>query len=82
MRVKNLPMLMVGDFNIDARDSDVLTQYFMQNNLVQLIEEPTHIEGRIIDHMWVSKNLPKLELTLQYPYYTQHKSFIVKFQQI
>ena len=80
LRDESLHLIMIGDFNIDSRDFDVLTQHFIENNLVQLVKEPTHIEGRIIDHVWVSKMFPKFDLSHQYPYYTQHKSIIIRFE--
>ena len=80
MRLEGHQMIIVGDFNIEARNTDLLTHYFIQNHLVQLVTEPTHIQGRIIDHLWVSKDLPELEVSYQYPYYTQHKSIIIKFK--
>ena len=79
-RDESLRLMIVGDFNIDSRNFDVLLQHFNQYGQVQLVEEPTHIEVRIIDHLWVSKNLSKLDLALQYPYHTQHKSLIIKFE--
>ena len=78
-RDENLQLMLIGDFNIDARKFDVLTQHFLHNAMIQLVNEPTHIEGRIIDHVWVTKHLMNLHLSFQYPYYTQHKSLIIKF---
>ena len=78
-RDENLQLILIGDFNIDARKFDVLTQHFLHNSMIQLVTEPTHIEGRIIDHVWVTKHLMNLNLSFQYPYYTQHKSLIIKF---
>ena len=40
MRLEDYHMIMVGDFNIEARNSDLITHYFIQNNLVQLVIEP------------------------------------------
>ena len=81
LKQKNLHVMIIGDFNIDARNLDLLTNHFIRHNLVQLVKEPTHIEGRIIDHLWVSQNLPKIDLNFHYPYYTQHKSLIIKFEE-
>ena len=80
LRLNELNLMLVGDFNIDARDNDVLLQHFIDNHLVQLVKEPTHFQGRIIDHLWVTKNFQNLKLSFQYPYYTQHKSLIVNFK--
>ena len=62
-RDQNLHLMIVGDFNIDTEDFDVRTQNLINFDLVQLVKEPTHIEEKTIDHLWVSKNLPKLELS-------------------
>ena len=78
-RDESLDLMILGDFNIDTENFDVFTQHLINFDLVQLVKEPTHIEGRTIDHLWVSKSIPKLELSYQYPYYTQHKSLLVKF---
>ena len=79
LRVNNLELVIIGDFNVDANSSNVVTQNFLNYNLIQLVNEPTHIEGRTIDHLWVSKSLSKLDLSIQYPYYSQHKSLMIKF---
>ena len=69
LRVNNLELVIIGDFNVDANSSNVVTQNFLNYNLIQLVNEPTHIEGRTIDHLWVSKSLSKLDLSIQYPYF-------------
>ena len=50
--------IILGDFNVDFQ-SDLLVGSFIQSfNFVQPVSEPTHIIGRLIDHVYVNKDFP------------------------
>ena len=57
-------------------------QFFINQNYSQLIIEPTHIEGNIIDQAYVKDESGLLEITaeIQTKYYTDHRgiALIVK----
>ena len=75
----NRPMqtIIMGDFNIDF-NGDAKSSYILQDllnfGLCQIIREPTHIEGGLIDHCYVSRNtlVQRLEVTQKSVYYTDH----------
>ena len=47
--------MIVGDFNLDAKQSNAITSLFTEElGLKQLVERPTHREGRTIDHCYIS----------------------------
>ena len=45
------PLLIIGDFNFCflSDSSNLVTNYLNANSFLQLVEEPTHIEGNLID---------------------------------
>ena len=69
--------IIMGDFNIDF-NGDAKSSYILQDllnfGLCQIIREPTHIEGGLIDHCYVSRNtlVQRLEVTQKSVYYTDH----------
>ena len=49
--------------------------------LENLVTQPTHDKGRIIDHFYVPKDLKdKFKLTIHSPYYSDHDALCVKFE--
>ena len=71
------PQIILGDFNFDAKESNTLSRYFTEIGLKQLVNRPTHMEGRTIDHVYVSPEL-KCEITFKSPYYSDHVAVCVK----
>ena len=70
--------MIVGDFNLDAKKSNQLTSFFTKDmGLKQLIDRPTHKEGRTIDHCYIS---PGITCNIKFvnPYYTDHTAFCIK----
>ena len=76
--------MLIGDFNYCYLDScsNPMRKYLKENNFKQLIKEPAHIEGNIIDQGQLRDIKRKLEVTteLHSKYYTDHKglALIVK----
>jgi exonuclease III len=73
--------LVVGDFNFCYLDSssNSTRQYFRRNNFEQLIKEPTHIEGNLLDHGQIRNIKGDLRCTVQLhsKYYTDHKGLAI-----
>ena len=66
-----------GDFNICylATRNNRITKYLEQNGFIQLMKEPTHIQGRLLDHFYFrprQNNDVKTEIFRYSPYYTDH----------
>ena len=74
-----LPKLIVGDFNFKKNAVNVITTYFSDLSLKQLIEEPTHKCGGTIDHLYVSNSISKnVIVKTLFTYYSDHVSFSIK----
>ena len=78
------PILVIGDFNISyLGTSENLTKNYMnENNFKQMINEPTHIEGNLLDQAHVRDNSGTLECTthIQSKYYSDHRSLHLTFR--
>ena len=77
----NAPTLIIGDFNLPFLEEGVnLTkQFFNKNNYTQLIREPTHIEGNILDQAYIRDEKGLLEIIAEThtKYYTDHRGIAV-----
>ena len=79
--VTNKKTLILGDFNFNAlnpEQSFILSE--LENwNFRQIIQKPTHIQGGLIDHCYIS-NLPIccISLSQRSVYYTDHDIIEVK----
>ena len=75
------PQLVVGDFNYCYLNSSPNTtkQNFSENNFEQLIREPTHIEGNLIDrvHLRDIEGIFRCTVTLHSKYFTDHKGLAI-----
>ena len=56
MLYSNMTIIITGDFNFNKNKENALTRFLKENNYDQLINWPTHKEGRTIDHCYVSRN--------------------------
>ena len=76
MTSKDRPLLVLGDFNFCHLEGPNATKsYFKENNFEQIIHQPTHIGGHLLDHAYL-KNISgalKYSAELQSKYYTDHK---------
>ena len=66
-----------GDFNICylATRNNRITKYLEQNGFIQLMKEPTHIQGRLLDHFYFRPRQTddvKTEVFRYSPYYADH----------
>ena len=70
------PQLIIGDFNYCQSSSNPNKKYLEENKFESLIDEPTHIEGNVLDQAYLQDRDKKLLVTagLQCKYYTDHKA--------
>ena len=77
--------LILGDFNFCfiSNPSNPVTNFFEQNNFLQLIQEPTHIEGNLIDqaHLRDTKQDIEFSSELHSKYYTDHNALAIIVKQ-
>ena len=70
--------IVTGDFNFTPDKSNLLSQQLKTLNFSQLIQEPTHKEGNIIDHIHVSPILKDCTSShLEYVYFSDHQGVCV-----
>ena len=79
------PLLIIGDFNYCQSElsTNPTKKFLRQNNFVKLIDEPTHIEGNILDqaHLKDVKRTLTVTASLHSKYYTDHKGIAVIIKQ-
>jgi exonuclease III len=75
------PLLVVGDFNFCfmGNSSTPTKKYFHENHFQQLVQEPTHIEGNLLDHAYMRdmKRVNKYKTEVHSKYYTDHKGVAI-----
>ena len=71
--------IITGDMNFDKTDMNPLSRFLKERGYNQLVNWPTHREGRTIDHCYVSKNT-RVQLTRHSPYYSDHDALCMEFE--
>ena len=72
--VENVPIVIMGDVNIDAQQESVLTTYLSGKGFAQQIQKPTCDTGSILDHVYVNKEMKVFPLKIKQRsvYYSDH----------
>ena len=74
------PTLIIGDFNFCYHEQSTLTKRFLEaTHYTQLVTEPTHIEGRILDQAYMIDRRKNLQCLAEVhsKYFTDHKGIAV-----
>ena len=75
------PLLVIGDFNYCFMDdsSNPTRQYLQDQDFIQLIKQPTHIEGNLLDQAYVKdvNHILKYSTETHSKYFTDHKALAV-----
>ena len=75
---KNERCIVLGDFNFDPDRTNALTRKFKEWNFTQQVSNPTHRDGNIIDHIYVSEELLEHSVCdLHYVYYSDHQGVCI-----
>lgn len=75
---KNEVTCLIGDLNFDYPGNNDLTKYLSQLNFAQLVKRATHLDGHVLDHVYVSEDLANLTMIKHhYVYYSDHDAIIV-----
>ena len=71
---ENVPIVIMGDMNIDSQKKSVLYSYLTANGFTQEINMPTCDTGSTIDHLYINKEMKSLSFKIkQTPvYYSDH----------
>ena len=85
LRNRNVPQVVVGDLNFHYLEetNNSTKEFFKQEKYSQLIMEPTHTEGNILDHAYVrdERNLLIFTAEVQTKYYTDHRGISLIVEQ-
>ena len=79
------PTVICGDTNIDiSKDRGKSFVEFMEKlGLTQLVTQPTHCRGGLLDHVWVTENLrDKVKVTQTAVYFSDHVILTIKISNI
>ena len=76
---KEKTTLITGDFNICViqEKRNVVSQYLERKGFLQVIKEATHIEGRVIDQVFINRRDLIIELQRYSPYYSDHDAILI-----
>ena len=78
--LSNITIIVTGDFNFHSKEKNALTCFLVAKKMLrQLVNWPTHDEGRTIDHCYVSKNA-RVQITRYSPYYSDHDGLCIEFE--
>ena len=82
---RNVPQIVVGDLNFHYLEekNNSTKQFFKKEKYSQLIMEPTHTEGNLLDHAYVrdERKLLKSTAEVHAKYYTDHKGISLIVEQ-
>ena len=77
--------VILGDFNICyyTNRNNKISKYLHNNGFQQLVDEPTHVKGRHIDHLYFKPGKSCSEKPSLYrytPYYSDHDAICATFR--
>ena len=77
----NSPTIICGDINTDPKHDPAqynkLITKMASKGFVQIIDKPTHLQGGILDHMYI-RNIDVEYWQLHHPYYTDHDAICMQ----
>ena len=82
LRSSKKPQMIIGDFNFCYHENNLTLKYLHINNFDQIIQEPTHIEGSLLDQAHVKdvKRKFKYLVEVHSKYYSDHKGLSIVIQ--
>ena len=85
MDTKDRPLLVIGDFNFCflTSNNNQTKHFLLKKRFTQMINEPTHIDGHLLDHAYLRDSNDTLIWTaeVQSKYYTDHKGLAIILKQ-
>ena len=75
----NKPCIIVGDFNINFLESpnELIITQITSNGFHQIVTLPTHEKGGLIDHVYIKNVREQIEVSLNFPFYSDHAAILV-----
>ena len=79
-------VLIAGDMNWDYPSrNNCMKKYLMENGFSQQVEEPTHVEGSLLDHVYLKikgGSKTAVNVVQRAKYYSDHDALFVKIKNI
>ena len=79
--VNEKPLIVIGDFNYCYKENtcNPTKKYFQENSFIQMIKEPTHIEGNLLDQAYArdENRVHTYSSELHSKYYSDHRALTV-----
>ena len=70
--------ILIGDLNFDATKNNDLVRYLKSLNLVQMVKRATHLDGHILDHVYVPLKIETLtQIKNHHCYYSDHDGIAI-----
>ena len=83
---KNKPQLVIGDFNYCflKESMNPTKRYLQERSFTQIVHEPTHIEGNLLDqaHVRDVEKINKYSVEIHSKYYTDHKGIAIMIKKV
>ena len=74
------PKIVIGDFNYEACEDNLLSHFLASKGLKQTTNRPTHLGGGMIDLCYISSELKNsIQIDYLFPYYTDHLAICLTF---
>ena len=73
---------LTGDLNFDANCNNELSRYLSRSGFVQMVGRATHLDGNILDQVYVPEKISRLiEIKHHHVYFSDHDGLLVKFKE-
>ena len=80
MQKKDFNQLILGDFNFHYGEKSVISEQFHQQGLTQMIKDGSHVQGNIIDQIYVDETkFSEIKVSKTAWYYCDHLGFTIDF---
>ena len=71
--------LVLGDLNFDKSVVNPLSRFLERSGLTQVVQEPTHEDGRTLDHLYVPNGWKdSINLNVEFKYYSDHAALSIE----
>ena len=78
LNIQEKPLLVIGDFNFCYKENtgNPAKKYLREHSFIQLIKDPTHIEGHLIDQAHLRDERRDLDISseIHSKYYSDHRA--------
>ena len=83
MKTEGKQTLVIGDFNFCyiENQTNITRKYLQNQNFLQIIKEPTHIQGHVLDQAYLDATV-RATVEIHSKYYTDHKGIAIIIKKV